>query len=300
MQLSPDRKKTWYLAFFIILIPIVMLPAYMAWEAATPDVSVIRVPGAPQGIVFIADPHIRPENIDTVRKAIDRINRMQPALVLIGGDFTSPGEEDLSLQEVWTEIDAPVYAVLGNHDYRVGIKGSGVLGRMTWLMESILRSQGYYESSFYSDPDLTSPDILAGVLEKNGVTVLRNEWTELDISGQSLILCGVDDIWAGRAHSPVIPDNESYVIYLVHEPFYREEWNADLILAGHTHGGQFNNGVFQLLDYSGLVDIRGISLKNETILYVTRGIGTSKTRDDFRLFTSPEIVLINPREVQKV
>jgi len=300
MQLSPDRKKTCYLAFFIILIPIVMLPAYMAWEAATPDVSVIRVPGAPQGIVFIADPHIRPENIDTVRKAIDRINRMQPVLVLIGGDFTSPGEEDLSLQEVWTEIDAPVYAVLGNHDYRVGIKGSGVLGRMTWLMESILRSQGYYESSFYSDPDLTSPDILAGVLEKNGVTVLRNEWRELDISGQSLILCGVDDIWACRAHSPVIPDNESYVIYLVHEPFYREEWNADLILAGHTHGGQFNNGVFQLLDYSGLVDIRGISLKNETILYVTRGIGTSKTRDDFRLFTSPEIVLINPREVQKV
>jgi len=300
MQLSPDRKKTWYLAFFILLISISMLPAYMAWEARTPDLTVIYIPGAPEGIVFIADPHIRHENIDTVRNVIDRINKLQPALVLIGGDFTTPDEEDLSLQAVWADIDAPVYAVLGNHDYRAGINGSGSYGRIAWSMESVLRSRGYYLGPLYSHPDTSYPDILEEVLEKNDVTVLRNEWTELDIGGQNLILCGVDDIWAGRAHSPVIPDTESYVIYLVHEPFYREEWNADLILAGHTHGGQFNNGVFQLLDYSGLVDIRGISLKNETILYVTRGIGTSKTRDDFRLFTSPEIVLINPREVQKV
>jgi uncharacterized protein len=300
MQLSPERKKTYYLAFFILLISISMLPAYMAWEAKTPEITVMYVHGAPEGIVFISDPHIRKENIDTVRKLIDRINRLQPALVLIGGDFTSPGEEDLSLQAVWAGIDAPVYAVLGNHDYRVGIKGSGVEGRMTWLMESILRSQGYYESSFYSDPDLTSPDILAGDLEKNGVTVLRNEWTELEIDGQRVIIIGVDDIWAGRANPPMLPDTGSYLIYLVHEPFYREEWNADLILAGHTHGGQFNNGVFQLLDYSGLVDVRGISIKNDTVMYVTRGIGTSKTGYDYRLFTSPEIVLINPPgDIQK-
>jgi predicted MPP superfamily phosphohydrolase len=300
MQQSPERKKTCYLAFFILLIFISMLPAYMAWEAETPDVTVISVPGAPEGIVYIADPHIRHENIDTVRKVIDRINTMEPALVLIGGDFTSPGEEDLSLQAVWAEIDAPVYAVLGNHDYRVGIKGSGVSGRITWLMESILRSRGYCGSSFYSDPDLASPDILAGELEKNGVTVLRNEWTELEIDSQRVIICGVDDIWAGRGNPPMIPDNGSYGIYLVHEPMYREEWNADLILAGHTHGGQFNNGVFQLLDYSGVVDIRGTSIKNDTIMYVTRGIGTSKTGKDYRLFSSPEIVLINPPgDIQK-
>ena len=127
MQLSPDRKKTWYLTFFILLISISLLPAYMAWEARTPEVTVMYVPGAPEGIVFIADPHIRQENIDTVRNVIDRINRLQPALVLIGGDFTTPDEEDLSLQAVWAEIDAPVYAVPGNHDYRAGINGSGVL-----------------------------------------------------------------------------------------------------------------------------------------------------------------------------
>ena len=49
------------------------------------------------------------------------------------------------------------------------------------------------------------PDILEEELEKNGVTVLRNEWTELEISGQSVIICGVDDIWAGRANPPDDP-----------------------------------------------------------------------------------------------
>ena len=93
MQLSPDRKKTWYLAIFILLASIIMLPAYMAWEARTPDVTVMYIPGAPEGIVFIADPHIRHENIDTVRNVINRINRLQPALVLIGGDFTTPDDE---------------------------------------------------------------------------------------------------------------------------------------------------------------------------------------------------------------
>lgn len=293
MQRSPDEKKIFYLAFSLFLISILILPVYMAWEAENPDITVVRAPGAPEGIIFIADPHLKHENFDTVMTVIDRINGMQPALVLIGGDFSSPGEEDLSLQAAWGEIDAPVYAVLGNHDYRAGIKGSGVTGRMTWLMESVLRSRGYYESAFYADAG-SSPDALIEVLEKNGVNVLRNECAELDSNGQSLILCGVDDIWAGKAHSPVMPPTESYVIYLVHEPFYREEWNADLILAAHTHGGQINNGVFQFLDYSGLVDIRGISRKNDTILYVTRGIGTSKTWDNYRLFCSPEIVLINP------
>jgi len=296
MQRSPDRRTSWYFVIFLFFIPFIVLPSYMAWEADRPDVTLLQIPGAPDGIVFIADPHLKDENIDTSRKVISAINEAHPNLVLIGGDFTVHGAEDLSLQEIWNEIDAPVYAVLGNHDYGVGIRGSGARGRTAWVIESILRSQGYTTSTFYSDPDLSSADILEGVLEKNGVTVLRNEWTELDINGQTLILCGVDDIWACRGDPPVVPDTGAYVIYLVHEPFYRKEWNADLVLSGHTHGGQVNTWVFSFLDATGIVDIRGVSMKGDTIMYVTRGIGTSKTGDDYRLFTPPEIVIINSRQ----
>ena len=90
MQLSPDRKKTWYLAIFILLASIIMLPAYMAWEARTPDVTVMYIPGAPEGIVFIADPHIRHENIDTVRNVINRINRLSACTCPDRGRFHYP------------------------------------------------------------------------------------------------------------------------------------------------------------------------------------------------------------------
>jgi len=274
-------------------IPLIVLPGYMAWEAESPTMTRLQIPGAPDGIVFIADPHIKAGNIEMVRGVIREINKMQPSLVLIGGDFYGQCEETPSFQEIWNEVDAPVYAVLGNHDYRVGIQGSGAEGRMAWAMESILRSQGYNTSPLYSDPDLVSADLLEEVLEKNGVTVLRNEWIELDVNGQRLILCGIDDIWARRAEPPVVPDNGGYRIYLVHEPYYQEEWDADIILSGHTHGGQVGNGIFSILDSAGIVDIRGRSMKDDTLMYVTRGIGTSKGDDDYRLFTSPEIVVIN-------
>ena len=124
--------------------------------------------------------------------------------------------------------------------------------------------------------------------------MLRNEWTELDISGQSLIPCGVDDIWAGRANPSVIPDNGSYLISILSMNLFTGRNGMQTSSLRRTHGGQVNNGVFQLLDYSGLVDVRGVSIKNETVMYVTRGIGASETGYDYRLFYSPEIVLINP------
>ncbi len=293
MSLPPRGKESWYFVLMLLFIPLIVLPGYMAWEAESPTMTRLQIPGAPDGIVFIADPHIKAGNIEMVRGVIREINKMQPSLVLIGGDFYGQCEETPSFQEIWNEVDAPVYAVLGNHDYRVGIQGSGAEGRMAWAMESILRSQGYNTSPLYSDPDLVSADLLEELLEKNGVTVLRNEWIELDVNGQRLILCGIDDIWARRAEPPVVPDNGGYRIYLVHEPYYQEEWDADIILSGHTHGGQVGNGIFSILDSAGIVDIWGRSMKDDTIMYVTRGIGTSKGDDDYRLFTSPEIVVIN-------
>ena len=293
MSHPPRLKKTWYPVIILFFIPLILLPGYMAWEAGNPTITHLHIDAAPDGIVFIADPHIKSENEETVREVISKINHMQPSIVLIGGDFYGPGEETLSFQEIWKGIDAPVYAVLGNHDYKVGIQGSGAEGRMAWVIESILRSQGYNTSPLYSDPDIASADILEDVLERNGVTVLRNEWISLDMNGQRLILCGLDDIWAGKADPPDLPDNGAYRIYLLHEPYYQEEWDADLILSGHTHGGQIGNGIFMVLDTAGIVDIRGRSMKDDTIMYVTRGIGTSKDDNDYRLFSSPEIVVIN-------
>ena len=92
----------------------------MYTEGKSPaDITPLEIAGAPAGIVYIADPHLRESNINQTRDIIRQINDLHPSVVLIGGDFVYDDEENLSLQEVWSEIDAPVYAVLGNHDYQI-------------------------------------------------------------------------------------------------------------------------------------------------------------------------------------
>ena len=69
------------------------------------------------------------------------------------------------------------------------------------------------------------------------------------------MLVGIDDGWAGMADPPDVPDTGAYTLYMIHEPDCRADWDADLILAGHTHGGQFlpQNTPVPGFELSGLV-----------------------------------------------
>ncbi len=82
------------------------------------------------------------------------------------------------------------------------------------------------------------------------------------------------------------------MLYMIHEPDCRADWDCDLILAGHTHGGQFlpQNTPVPGFELSGLVERNGVNT------YITRGIGTSNLGVELRLFATPEIVVINPTE----
>ena len=195
----------WYgvLATGLMVLSCIILLGYMYWEAGTVEVTTLSVPGAPSGIVFIADPHVRPENIEHTREVIRVINSLHPSVVLIGGDFSYHEHENLSLQEVWKDIDAPVYAVLGNHDYLAGIDGGGMKGRISWLQELLLRSNDHDAGFLYSDfPDPDHAQAVVSVLQQNGVTVLRNEYVDINLDGKRLMLVGVDDIWAERDDPP--------------------------------------------------------------------------------------------------
>jgi uncharacterized protein len=296
--MKKSRGLLWYgaLAFLLLVFCSIILMSYMYWEAGTIEVTALSDPDAPDRIVFIADPHIRPENIAHTREVIRVINSLHPSVVLIGGDFSFHENENLSLQEVWKEIDAPVYAVLGNHDYLAGIDGGGIHGRVSWVKELLLRSGDHDAGFLYSDfPDPSHAQTIVSVLEQNGVTVMRNEYAELEPDGKHLIIVGVDDVWAERADPPEIPDDSgAYVIYLVHEPSWHPGWNADLVLSGHTHGGQYTLPLMGIINYFNIIQIRGLSWKGDVPLFVTRGIGTSDNAWEFRYRSSPEIVVINP------
>ena len=276
--------------FFSVTLLLSVLSASLGTvmvERRAPAVTDLAIEGAPDGIVFIADPHVREENLPLIRETIREINAMQPSLVLIGGDFVFGGEDDLALQSVWSELDAPTYAVLGNHDYRSGDSATTLVRKLTQLRQ-VRVSAGGYDVGALDDgtADAAYADRVAAALEANGVHVLRNQAVDLDVGGRPVRLVGVDDAWAGRTNPPVLEPTDDFTVYLIHEPDCAAPWDADLILAGHTHGGQFLP--------AGVADRLGLSGRSscgDAAMYVTRGIGTSNLPREIRA-TTPEIVRI--------
>lgn len=103
---------------------------------------------------------------------------------------------------------APVYAVLGNHDLYAG------------------------------------KDAVRKVLRESGVILLNDKTVTLKRDGECLVLSGVRQP-ASRKHPYTKfrgnAAEDQYHIILVHDPIWlkgKEETHGDLLLAGHTHGGQ--------------------------------------------------------------
>jgi predicted MPP superfamily phosphohydrolase len=127
--------------------------------------------------------------------------------------------------------------------------------------------------------------------KKTGITFLRNEGVSLDIDGNLINVIGVEK-------NGVLNINKNgYNIILSH--FYdiideaKNESEIDLILAGDTHGGQINIPLIgkKVLDLIFKFDyLKGKYNVDGIVLYVNRGIGTSKI--NVRLRCRPEVALI--------
>ncbi len=137
--------------------------------------------------------------------------------------------------------------------------------------------------------------------------MLEGERADIDINGQSLSLFGIDDPEAGETEfSRQLKfcgghiDKNRYSILLSHRPERIEsylEYDFDMILAGHAHGGQMRlpllmNGLFApdqgwFPKYAG-----GLYPFGKSQMIVSRGLARESTRMP-RLFNRPEIVIIN-------
>ncbi len=291
---APKLPKIGKMRFLSLIVFLGLLNASLGFayvEGQSSEVTVLHIEGAPNDIVFIADPHLREENIDHTRQIVEEINTLDPSVVLILGDFVYGDGEDLYLQQVWSGIDAPVYAILGNHDYLSGIDSVGWVKKHSAVSSACLDIDGYDLSCLRDETtDPVYADRLVAALEENGVMVLRNDYVPLTVNGTDLLLVGVDDGWAGMADPPEIPETDAFVLYMIHEPDCRADWDADLTIAGHTHGGQF---LPQGTPIPGK-EISGLYERNDRFCYVTRGIGTSNFGVELRLFATPEIVIVNP------
>jgi predicted MPP superfamily phosphohydrolase len=207
-------------------------------------------------------------------RVVRRINELAADVVLLTGDFVTLGSFTfISSQhsahrcaELLSTITCPQrFAILGNHD--VGV----------------------------------SAPLVISSLQKNGIPTLVNQHVALERNGSRIWLCGVDNPGTSRPDLnlaiPKAPDGP--VILMAHEPDYADVVVQhprfpliDLMLSGHTHGGQIRlpfTGPL-VLPVLGRIYPEGLFHLNHMQLYVNRGIGTVGL--PFRLNCPPEITVI--------
>ena len=195
-------------------------------------------------------------------------------LIVVPGDFVnSQTEEVYPFAESFSALRAPcgVYGVMGNHDF------------------------------FAPDPERVAREV-----DGCGVRLLRNDSVILTKNGARMALLGIDDVGRReRAASYMqsalrgVPEGIPRIL-LSHRPYFLGEAagaGMDLVLSGHTHGGQIVIGRIGpvVLTPAAIASpyIAGIYSRGRTQMYVSRGIGTVAL--PMRVNCPPEITRITLR-----
>ena len=152
-------------------------------------------------------------NSVSMKRIVRAVNTAKVDVVFIPGDFVYhlPETRFAETFSPLADLDAPVYAVLGNHD--VGFPGR----------------------------DVGEPLIAA--LENVGVNIIENMVVSADIAGVSFGIAGASDLWQSEMSFDYEGDlSDQPLIFLAHNPdtayVMPGRIDYDLMLAGHTHGGQ--------------------------------------------------------------
>ncbi len=229
-------------------------------EATKRKVRLHRAPPAgPVRILHLSDLHasfVVP--MSHIQNSITMGLENQPDLICLTGDFITFRHDFDSRQYVQAlsrlTAAAPTYAVLGNHD-------GGSWSR---------RRRGNGDHL-----------LVEHMLEESGVHLLHNRSQRVTVRNAGLTLAGVGDLWSGEVDGARAFDGvrrEEPVVLLAHNPDTKDvltEFTWDLMLSGHTHGGQ----VIVPLEgarYAPVEDKRYVSgLKpwGARQIHVTRGVG---------------------------
>ncbi len=218
-------------------------------------------------LVFVSDLHAGlKKGPGFYTKIAERIQALKPNLLVLGGDLVDERASDAAALQAIVELKLPlgVWFVLGNHD-------------------------------FFDDPN-----VVTSWMKSYGARELTNETLNFKLhEEQTLEIIGLDDSWYGTPALELLkPAKKDLRIIVTHEPDLLldiPEKNADLILLGHTHGGQISlpgygpltglpQAVPQWLD-------AGEKRWRDMRVIISRGLAEAGVRA--RLGSRPEIVVVD-------
>ncbi len=246
----------------------------------------------PIRILHVSDLHFRAGQRKKVR-FLQKLSLLNPDLVVNTGDnLGGVGQEEATARALKPLLNLPGAFVFGGNDYR-GPIFKNPLGYLT------------KPSGKKTSPQLDS-EKLAELM--SGWSNLNNSSESVDLGGVSLRLIGLDDPHEQydnpRKLQKSIKKNEAELtIGVVHAPYHRAIQElalqgAQVVLAGHTHGGQVCLPGGKALTTNCDLPVeyaKGVSswiFDGQSVeLHVSAGLGTS-IYAPFRLFCPPEATLI--------
>lgn len=247
-------------------------------------------------IVLLTDLHSKEYGEDNSCLA-ELINSADGDIIAVSGDTLNsrnPDDKGQVFIDLCARLNAPVYYVAGNHEQR----------------RPDLYADGYYEA----------------VLKQNGIIpIAGDKITVTSKDGKQIFIYGLDldykkvyrtsykemfknllgtvptqKYFASDIKEVLGEKDNGFSVLLAHSPkqiLAYSEWGADLVLAGHEHGGMVNLPYFGGMATSKSADGNkydaGLFEKNGCNMIVSRGLGD--TSIPIRIFNYPEVVVITLR-----
>ncbi|MBR5303531.1 MAG: metallophosphoesterase [Candidatus Gastranaerophilales bacterium] len=217
-------------------------------------------------VAFLSDFHLKRRDYKRLDKIVKLTNQEKPNIVFLGGDYVAGHNikktmsPDIMASKL-SLLNTQTYAVLGEHDWWVDGK----------LITSALRS--------------------------NGIRVLENTNMRIISKNRYIDIIGLSDATTKQVNiSQAFRRTGTPRIVLTHNPdvYYDIIENTNLVLAGHTHGGQFvipfTKPVFVSSRYGSKL-ASGLIKETRNRMIVSKGLGM--TGFPLRLNCKPEITIID-------
>jgi len=277
----------------------------------------LKVPNLPSDldgfkILQFSDLHINSRSSSSfLKRLIKKAKELQPDLIVFTGDFLcySKLSDPERLTSFLRQFHAPYgcYAILGNHDYAscVSINSKGEYDEIEPPKGSSLR-RGFARLGKSITLTKTSTDKAKSIplhseliqhLAKTPFKLLHNQTVNLTVGETKLNLTGLGEYMLGRVDAEAAfrnYDRNAPGIVLLHNPDgipLLNDCPGDVILSGHTHGGQINLPwmwkKFTLLE--NMEFKKGLLNVGRKWVYINRGVGSVLP---FRWFSPPEFTLI--------